>query len=121
MNATHRACLAALVAATSFGALAQTPAPAAAAPAAPAANNFDATHPRRAEVNGRLANQNARIDAERKDGQITKTQAQSLHAQDHAIRGEERTMASHDDGHITRADKRALNQQENGVSKEIGK
>jgi hypothetical protein len=118
MNVTHRVCFAALIAATSFGAFAQTPA---APAAAPAPNNFDATHPRRAEVNGRLANQNARIDAERKDGQISKAQAQSLHAQDHAIRGEERTMASHDDGHITRADKRALNQQENSTSKEIGK
>jgi hypothetical protein len=98
--------------------LAQTPA---AAPVAPAPGRFDATHPRRAEVNGRLANQNARIAAERQDGQISKGQAQALHAQDHAIRSEERTMASHDNGHITRADKRALNQQENGVSKEIGK
>jgi len=78
-------------------------------------------HPRRTEVNNRLANQNKRINNEVKSGQITKQQAQKLHAQDHAIRQEERTMASHDNGHITKADQKALNQQENAVSKEIGK
>ena len=78
-------------------------------------------HPRRTEVNNRLANQNKRINNEVKSGQITKQQAQKLHSQDHAIRQEERTMASHDGGHITKADQKSLNQQENAVSKEIGK
>jgi len=78
-------------------------------------------HPRRTEVNKRLANQNQRIKQERKEGEITKAQAQKLHAKDHAIRQEERTMASTNGGHITKAEQKALNQQENQVSKQIGK
>jgi hypothetical protein len=78
-------------------------------------------HPRRTEVNARLANQNKRINTERKEGEITKAQAQKLHSEDHAIRQEERTMASTNHGHITKAEQRALNQQENQVSKQIGK
>jgi len=78
-------------------------------------------HPRRTEVNNRLANQNKRINQERKEGEITKAQAHKLHAEDHAIRQEERTMASTNGGHITKAEQKALNQQENQVSKQIGK
>jgi len=78
-------------------------------------------HPRREQVNNRLARQNARIHTERKEGEITKGQAAKLHAEDHAIRQEERSMASTNGGHITKAEQRALNQQENQVSKQIGK
>jgi hypothetical protein len=78
-------------------------------------------HPRRTQVNKRLANQNQRIKTERKDGQITKAQAKQLHSEDHAIRQEERTMASTNGGHITKAEQKSLNQQENQVSQQIGK
>jgi len=78
-------------------------------------------HPRRTEVNARLKNQNKRINQERKEGEITKAQAQQLHGEDHAIRQEERTMASTNGGHITKAEQKALNQQENQVSQQIGK
>ena len=78
-------------------------------------------HPRRTQVNSRLNNQNKRIHNEVKDGQISKSQAKQLHSEDHAMRSEERTMASTDGGHITKADQKALNQQENAVSKQIGK
>jgi len=78
-------------------------------------------HPRRTEVNSRLANQDKRIHQERKEGEITKAQAQKLHSEDHAIRSEERTMASTNNGHITKTEQRALNQQEDQVSKQIGK
>jgi hypothetical protein len=78
-------------------------------------------HPRRTQVNSRLNNQNKRIHNEVKDGQISKSQAKQLHSEDHAIRSEERTMASTDGGHITKTDQKALNQQENAVSKQIGK
>ena len=78
-------------------------------------------HPRREQVNNRLAHQNKRIKQERKEGEITKAQAQKLHSEDHAIRQEERTMASTNHGHITKAEQKSLNQQENQVSKQIGK
>ena len=78
-------------------------------------------HPRRTEVNKRLANQNRRINKEVKEGEITKGQAKQLHKEDHQIRQEERDMASQNGGHITKSEQRVLNQQENGVSKQIGK
>ncbi|MGA2551345.1 MAG: hypothetical protein ABSF50_14420 [Burkholderiaceae bacterium] len=88
--------------------------------AARAEDTWQKDHPRRAEVNGRLANQNQRIHNEVKDGQISKGQAAALHHEDHQIRQEERDMASQNGGHITKQEQRTLNQQENGVSRQIG-
>ncbi len=89
-----------------------------------AANAADATwaqkHPRRAEVNGRLANQNRRIHQQVKEGEMSKSQAAAMHRDDHAIRQEERDMARQNGGHITKSEKHVLNQQENGVSQQIG-
>lgn len=78
-------------------------------------------HPRRAQVNKRLNNQNKRIHEEVKEGDLTKGQAAALHKEDHQIRQEERDMASQNGGHITKQEQRTLNQQENAVSKQIGK
>ena len=78
-------------------------------------------HPRREQVNNRLKNQNQRIHNEVKSGQISKARAAKLHHEDHALRTEERTMASTDHSHLTKTDQRALNQQENQVSKQIGR
>jgi hypothetical protein len=78
-------------------------------------------HPRRAEVNHRLANQDRRINQERREGEITQAQAAKLHREDRQIRQEERAMASQNGGHITRQEQRTLNQQENAVSRQIGK
>ena len=76
-------------------------------------------HPRRAEVNRRLENQNDRIHDKVEDGQMSKKEAAKLHGQDRQIRQEERDMASQDNGHITKQEQKTLNQQENQVSKEI--
>lgn len=76
-------------------------------------------HPRRAEVNKRLENQDKRINEGVKDGTLSKQQARQLHKEDHQIRKEERSMASQNGGHITKQEKRTLNQQENQVSKQI--
>ncbi|MBV8972681.1 MAG: hypothetical protein JO290_10355 [Sphingomonadaceae bacterium] len=83
------------------------------------AAGWRASHPRRAEVNGRLENQGDRIAAGRRDGQLTAAEAHSLRADDRRIRSEERLMARNDGGHITKADQRALNQQENANSRAI--
>jgi len=77
-------------------------------------------HPRREQVNGRLANQNARIHNQVKDGDLSKSQAATLHKDDHQIRSEERAMASQNGGHITKQEQKTLNQQENRVSQQIG-
>jgi hypothetical protein len=77
-------------------------------------------HPRREQVNGRLNNQNQRIHNQVKEGELTKSQAASLHKQDHQIRQEERLMASQNGGHLTKQEQKTLNQQENQLSKQIG-
>ena len=81
---------------------------------------FQENHPRREQVNNRLANQNARIHNEVKQGELSKGQAAQLHKDDHQIRSEERLMASQNNGHITKPEQKALNQQENRVSNKIG-
>ena len=81
--------------------------------------SFAQTHPRRAEVNARLANQNARITQGVRDGQLTHGEAKAMRADDHAIRAEERADAAVNGGHITRAEKHTLNRQENADSRAI--
>ena len=87
---------------------------------ASAQTNWNATHPRRAEVNHRLANQDHRIHQEVREGEMSHAEAAKLHRDDHQIRQEERDMASQDRSHITRPEDYALNQQENHVSRQIG-
>lgn len=77
-------------------------------------------HPRREQVNNRLAHQNARIHQQVNEGELTKGQAATLHKDDHKIRQEERAMASQNGGHLTKLEQTALNQQENRVSNKIG-
>ena len=81
---------------------------------------WQANHPRRTEVNARLANQNRRIHQQVRSGSMSHAQAAALHRDDRQIRGEERAMASQQGSHITKSQQRALNQQENGVSRQIG-
>lgn len=88
--------------------------------AAHADNQWQKKHPRREQVNDRLHRQDMRIHDERKEGDLSKSQAAALHKDDHQIRQEERDMANQNGGHITKQEKRTLNQQENQVSKDIG-
>jgi uncharacterized protein HemX len=76
-------------------------------------------HPRRAEVNHRLARQNERIDKKEADGDMSKKEGRKLHHEDHQIRHEEKDMASQDGGHITKQEQKTLNQQENHDSRQI--
>lgn len=82
---------------------------------------FDKHHPRRAEVNQRLANQDKRINNEVKEGEMSKDEAAKLHREDRHIRKEERAMAAEHGGHITKKEQEKLNHQENKVSQQIGK
>jgi hypothetical protein len=83
------------------------------------ANPWDWHHPRRAEVNHRLAMQDHRINRDFRDGRISLRQVRYLHGEDRMVRRQERFDARFDHGHITRADQRGLNQNENGVSHQI--
>lgn len=80
---------------------------------------WNAQHPRRAEVNQRLHNQNARINQGVKTGKLSPQQAQAMHQQDRQMRQEERADAAQNGGHITKAEQKQLNQQENAQSKQI--
>ena len=91
-----------------------------AAGAAQADTRWQAHHPRREEVNNRLANQDHRIIHERRDGELTAWQAHRLHMADARIRMQERWFARHDRGHISRAEQLRLNHEENRVSHRIG-
>ncbi len=86
---------------------------------ASADTTWQKNHPRREQVNNRLANQNKRIHNDVKNGTLTKGQAAALHHEDHQVRQEERDMASQNGGHITKSEQRVLNQQENGISNQI--
>lgn len=86
---------------------------------ASAETTWQKNHPRRTQVNHRLANQDKRIHQDVKNGTLTKAQASTLHHEDHQVRQEERDMASQNGGHITKGEQRTLNSQENKISSEI--
>ena len=92
-----------------------------AATASSADTRWQNHHPRREQVNNRLARQNHRITAERKEGDITGAQARSLRQGDRAIRAQERASAATNGGHITRAEQATLNHELNANSAAIGK
>ena len=77
-------------------------------------------HPRVNQVNRRIDNQEKRITEERKEGDLTKSQAQQDRSNLKAINQEKHDMRKEDNGHLTKADQKALNQQLNSNSKKIG-
>ena len=82
--------------------------------------HWQKAHPRRAEVNQRIDNQNRRIRNEVREGEMSPQRAARLHKEERQIRREERVMASQNGGHITKQEQLVLNQQENALSKRIG-
>jgi hypothetical protein len=86
---------------------------------ASAETTWQKNHPRRTQVNHRLANQNKRIHNDVKDGTLSKGQAATLHKDDRQVRQEERDMASQNGGHITKQEQNTLNSQENAISSQI--
>lgn len=80
---------------------------------------WQTAHPRREQVNDRLANQNRRIHQDVKNGALTKGQAAALHRDDQRIRRQERAMAGRNGGHISKTEQNALNRRENAVSRSI--
>jgi hypothetical protein len=86
---------------------------------ASAETTWQKNHPRRTQVNHRLANQDKRIHQDVKHGTLSKSQAADLHHEDHQVRREERAMASQNGGHITKPEQKVLNGQENKISGQI--
>jgi 5-deoxy-D-glucuronate isomerase len=82
---------------------------------------WQAHHPRREQVNNRLAKQNARIHQQVKEGELSRRQAARLHGADRRIRAQERRMAARNGGYITRRQQLKINREENHVSRHIGR
>jgi hypothetical protein len=87
--------------------------------AARADDAWQKKHPRRAQVNGRLNNQQKRTDQGLANGSLKPGQAQKVQNQDAKIRRQERRDAAKNGGHITQGEQKQLNHEENGVSHEI--
>ena len=83
------------------------------------AQTFDQERPRRAEVLKRLNSEDARINAGRREGELSRKQAHQLRNEDRAIRAEERADAALNHGHITKGEQRQLNKQEDQLSRQI--
>ena len=82
---------------------------------------FDLHHPRRAEVIHRLERQSQRIREERKEGDISFSEARMLHREDRAVFRQEQREARRNGGFLTKAEQRRLNREENGISHQIGR
>ena len=76
-------------------------------------------HPRRAEVNSRLRDQNYRINQGVRDGQLSPFQARQLRTDDRSVLRQEDLYAHYDGGAISRPEQETLNQEENGISRQI--
>jgi hypothetical protein len=72
-----------------------------------------------APVNQRLENQRDRIQAGRKDDQLTKREAIHLRADDAAIRAQERVYRKANGGRLTRGERKQLNRELNKSSRQI--
>ncbi|MHB8409936.1 MAG: hypothetical protein ACYDHY_17940 [Acidiferrobacterales bacterium] len=82
---------------------------------------FERNHPRRDQVNDRLATQNHRITRQVREGELNRRQARHLRRGDRRVRREERRFARHHHGIISRAEQVRLNRQENHLSRRIGR
>ena len=78
-------------------------------------------NPKVNQVDKRIDNQEKRITEERKEGDLTKKQAQQDRKNLTTINNEKKDMRKMDNGHLTNQDQKVLNQQLNQNSKRIPK
>jgi hypothetical protein len=88
-------------------------------PTGPKGSSFAENHPRRNEVNERVANQRSRVNQGEKNGKLTPGQAKQLEANDKAIKQQEHRDVKANGGHLTKPEQKQLNQEENANSKLI--
>ncbi len=82
-------------------------------------SKFAQDHPRRNEVNKRVANQRARINQGVKSGKLTQQQSKQLKADDRAIKQQEHADVKANGGHLTQSEQKQFNQEENANSRLI--
>jgi hypothetical protein len=78
-------------------------------------------HPRQHEVLAREHHQIARINRERREGELTAGQARALRASDRSIAAQDHADARANHGYITPAQQHQLNAEENAQSRAIGR
>ena len=76
-------------------------------------------HPRVNQVNARFENQQDRIAAGVKSGQLTAKETATLEFKESQLKNEERFFRTENNGHLTKGEQVLLNKQENQLSKEI--
>jgi hypothetical protein len=66
------------------------------------------------EVNGRLNNQNRRINKGMKQGQLSGTEAEQLHSEDQSIHNQEMQDAVANNGHLTKSEQHQFTRKRTG-------
>ena len=94
-------------------------APAKGNPTGAKGSKFAKQHPRRNQVNKRVANQRSRINADEKSGKLTQAQGNQLKANDRAIKQQEHADVKANGGSLTKGEQKQFNQEENANSKMI--
>jgi len=89
------------------------------ASAAAAETPWQAQHPRQHEVLARDAHQRAEVREERREGDLTRRQANRLLTADRRIDRQDHFLARANGGHITRHEQRFLNREETRVGRRI--
>lgn len=72
-----------------------------------------------APVNLRQANQSRRIDAGRRSGKLTASEASRLRAEQASIKNEEARLRARHGGHLTARDKRIIHARQNAANRHI--
>jgi hypothetical protein len=80
---------------------------------------FDKNHPRRAEINKRIARQKRALKRQLKNGKITQAQYDAQMAQLKDIKQDERQDVKANGGSLTKGEQQGLNQDLNETRKEI--
>lgn len=83
------------------------------------AGDFKKDHPRRAEVNSRVRNQEKRITNGVKNGKLTQAQAQQLRGEEAGVKAQEQAEVKANGGYLTKPEQKQLNQELNQDSKQI--
>ena len=84
-------------------------------PTGPPTGRFARQHPRRYEVNRRVANQRGRIHQGVTTGKLTSGQARQLRSDDRAIKHQEHSDVKTNGGYLTKPEQKQLNQEEHAT------
>ena len=80
---------------------------------------FAKEHPRRAEVNKRVAHQKKQLNQQLKSGKITQAQYDTEMAKLKDVKQQERTDVKANGGHLTKTQQKGLNQELNATHQDI--